>query len=394
MRFADCVHEMASMFELQATAKGLRFRFEAQGVLPEVVRADEKRVRQILINLLGNAIKFTAVGQVTFRVRHARELAWIDIEDTGPGLDPGEIERIFEPFARGSTVGASAPGAGLGLTIAGMLTSLMGGELSVTSTLGKGSVFHLKLFLPEVHGPAGRTDDARVPAPPPRARRAYAGERRRVLVVDNEEADRELLVSLLAPLGFEVRQASSGHDCLDLLAAGHRPHAILMDLAMPGIDGWETLRRARPLLSDCAPTAQVALAIVSANAFDKGLDNDVGIRAEDFILKPVRHSELLDWLERRLELVWIDPPPPEGPAPVDEVAPGLRVYPSAAALGTLGQAVQLGYFRGIMNALDTLEHEQPACAAFAAEVRDLARQFQFEAIAQILQKVPREPQPS
>ena len=190
-----------------------------------------------------------------------------------------------------------------------MLTDLMGGEMTVTSTPGRG------FGLPRQAVPARGAPATRQPAPGctgrcarRQPRRAYAGERRRILVVDNEEADRELLVTVLAPLGFELRQAASGHDCLDLLAAGYRPHAILMDLAMPGIDGWETLRRVRELAAAGAAPSDVQLAIVSANAFDKGLDNDVGIGTEDFILKPVRHAELLDWLERRLELVWIDAP--------------------------------------------------------------------------------------
>ncbi|MFS2055231.1 sensor histidine kinase, partial [Variovorax sp. CT11-76] len=123
MRFADTLRELADMFELQAAEKGLAFRFEAAGTLPEVVRADEKRVCQILINLLGNAIKFTAAGQVTLRLAYAREFAAVEIEDTGPGMTAAEIERIFEPFARGDSAGAAAaPGAGLGLTIAKMLT--------------------------------------------------------------------------------------------------------------------------------------------------------------------------------------------------------------------------------------------------------------------------------
>ncbi|HET6828722.1 MAG TPA: ATP-binding protein, partial [Ramlibacter sp.] len=151
MPFADFVHEMAGMFELQAAAKGLAFRFEVEGNLPEVVRADEKRVRQILINLLGNAIKFTTDGQVLFRIRHQREIAHIEIEDTGPGMSAEELGRIFEPFARGSSASHSAPGAGLGLTIAKMLTDLMGGQLSATSTPGQGSVFRVRLFLPEAH---------------------------------------------------------------------------------------------------------------------------------------------------------------------------------------------------------------------------------------------------
>ncbi|MES2939030.1 MAG: ATP-binding protein [Pseudomonadota bacterium] len=371
MRFADFVHEIAALFELQASGKGLAFRFDAEGTLPEVVRADEKRVRQILINLLGNAIKFTAQGQVVFRLRHAREMAHIEIEDTGPGLGAQELAQIFEPFARGNSAANTAPGAGLGLTIAKMLTDLMGGELSATSTPGRGSVFRVRLFLPEVRS-------AVLPqARPVRARRGYAGARRRILVVDNEEADRELLVQLLEPLGFELRSAASGHDALDLLAAGYRPDAILMDLAMPGIDGWETIRRARRL-----PQLEAAIAVVSANAFDKGLDNDAGIRPEDFILKPLRHAELLDWLERRLALAWSEEPAPAEPPAAQP--PTDWVWPADEALQPLRHAVQLGYYRGILNALDAIEAAAPACAGFAAAMRELARRFQFEAMAREL----------
>ncbi|KQO22071.1 ATPase [Acidovorax sp. Leaf76] len=434
MRFADGLHEMAALFELQAAAKGLAFVFDVQGVIPEVVRADDKRLRQILINLLGNAVKFTAQGTVTLRVRYAREMARIEVQDTGPGLTADEIERIFEPFARGGSSGSSgpsaAPGAGLGLTIARMLTVLMGGEMSVTSQPGVGSVFHVKLFLPEVHAEAlGKAATApgngRV-APLRKARVGYTGERRRILVVDNEEPDRELLVHLLEPLGFELRQAASGHDALDLLATGYRPHAIFMDLAMPGIDGWETLRRVRQMQAqDGRPSAErappdgaasagsvgadagpgsgplsrpkepIQCAIVSANAFDKALDNDVDIRPEDFIVKPVRHSELLDWLERRLALQWLH----EGdtavaaagttwPASTAGAAGQPLTYPDAATLAPLLQAVALGYYRGILNALDEIERSQPAHQAFVHTLRQMAREFQFDAMGQLLERAP------
>lgn len=369
MRFADAVHELAALFELQAAAKGLAFRFEAIGALPEVVRGDEKRVRQILINLLGNAIKFTAAGHVVFRVRHVREMAVVEVEDTGPGLSPQELAQVFEPFARGSGASHAAPGAGLGLTIARMLTDLMGGELGVTSTPGAGSTFRVRLFLPQASG--------ELPRPVARGpRHGYAGARRRILVVDNEEADRELLVALLEPLGFVLRTAASGHDALDLLAAGVRPDAILMDLAMPGIDGWETIRRIRRL-----PQVDAAIAVVSANAFDKGLENDAGIRPGDFILKPVRHEELLDWLEQRLGLQWLQEPAPPAPAPAAD-AP--LAWPREDLLAPLREAVQLGWYRGIRQQLDAIEAAQPECAGFAAHLRGLAGQFQFEAIARLL----------
>ena len=374
MRFADCVQEVADMFEPQARAKGLDFHFDGAGALPQVVRADEKRLRQILINLIGNAIKFTAQGSVTLRVRHRREMATLEIADTGPGMDAAELARIFEPFARGSTPGArGAPGAGLGLSIAEMLTGLMGGQLTADSVPGQGSTFKVRLFLPEVASHRALPRSA-APRPP---RRGYDGKRRDVLVVDNEEPDRELLVQLLTPLGFRLRTAASGHDCLDLLAAGYRPDAILMDLAMPGIDGWETIRRLR-----AAGHGGIAVAVVSANAFDKGLENDAGIAPQDFITKPLRHSELLDWLERRLAIAWraepeAAPPPPAAPA----VA---LVLPDAAAVQALREGAALGYYRGILNTLADIERKQPACAGFVEEMRALARQFRFEAIAERL----------
>ena len=388
MHFASLMQDIASLFELEAQAKGLAFHFEEDAALPAVVRADEKRVRQILINLLGNAIKFTTRGQVTFRIRYAREMAALEIEDTGPGLSAQEHERIFEPFTRANTAGATAPGAGLGLTIAKMLTDLMGGQLSVSSTLGVGSIFKVKLFLPEVRvtaGAVGALSLSGSSADRPRSssstpRHGYAGPRRRVLVVDNEEADRELLIDLLQPLGFELRTAASGHDCLDLLTTGYQPDVIFMDLAMPGIDGWETIRRLRAL-----GHTKAHLAIVSANAFDKGLDNDVDIGADDFILKPVRHSELLDWLTLRLSLNWLASPTLLA---VPTIAPQsvILVYPGRQALDALREMVSLGYYRGIINQLDAIEAADARYAPFVAEMRGLARQFQFEAMGQQLNR--------
>ena len=158
MRFADTVGAVAHLFELQAAEKGLGFQLDSGAGLPPVVRGDEQRLRQILINLLGNAIKFTSAGQVRLSVHYQREIATFEVADTGPGMTPEELQRVFEPFARARSASDAAPGAGLGLTIAGMLASLMGGELVAESTPGRGSRFRLKLFLPRL------PDDA-LPAP-------------------------------------------------------------------------------------------------------------------------------------------------------------------------------------------------------------------------------------
>jgi CheY-like chemotaxis protein len=247
--------------------------------------------------------------------------------------------------------------------------------MTVQSGTERGTLFRIRLFLPEVRAAIAERELPRL------QRIGYAGVRRSVLVVDNEEVDRELLVKVLAPLGFDVRCAASGHDCLALLD-GMKPDAILMDLAMPGIDGWETIRRMRAQGLSRAPVA-----IVSANAFDKGLDNDAGIAAADFVLKPVRKAELLDWLGRALALEWLHAPQPVVlPPALPPVHDSEFVYPGVERLNALGEMVDLGYFRGIVTQLDAIDAESPQCAAFVAHLRELARQFQLDAMSGVLRK--------
>ncbi len=386
MRLHDALRQIVQMFELQAAGKGLRFEHDTSGA-PALVKADERRLTQILINVLGNAVKFTQAGRVSFRALHVREMAVFEIEDTGPGIAASDLERIFEPFSRGDSAnGAPSPssaagGTGLGLTIAKMLTDLMGGEMTVSSRTAAegggtpGTLFRVRLFLPELQG---------VKAPQPLPLRAgYAGVRRRLLVVDNEEVDRMLLASRLQRVGFDVLQAGSGHAALALLS--ERTHeqaqalmpvdAILMDLAMPGIDGWETIRTLRRQRLSGAPVA-----IVSANAFDKGLDNDVGITPGDFITKPVRFDELLDWLGSHLHLQWLAsaPVPPPAPSPAD--AP----RPTRTQLLALREVVNLGYPRGVRRLLDQIEAERPECTRWLVPLRALAAGFQFERIPPLI----------
>ena len=373
--FPEFVQQIVAMFEFQARNKGIEFRYEPQGELPAQVRADERRLRQILINILGNAVKFTTRGVVVFRLRYQREMAHFEIEDSGPGIAEEELERIFEPFSRGRAahVGATG-GTGLGLTIARMLTDVMGGELKVESTLGQGSSFRIRLFLPQLAAAAqGGQGDARSRPI------GYVGVRRRILIVDNEKTDRELLVSVLEPLGFQLAQAASGQECLDLIPR-FRPHLIFMDLAMPGIDGWETIRRIHE-----GGTTDAEIAVISANAFEKGADNDVGLASENFITKPVRMDALLDWIGRHLDLEWVRAEtPPSQPAPA--LAPARLNYPPEAYLDALEEQIDLGYVRGILNKLGEIERLDVAHGEFVEVMRQLARQFQFDAMKEILRK--------
>lgn len=389
MRLRENLQQIVQLFELQAVGKGLRFEHHIDGA-PQLVRADERRLTQVLINVLGNAVKFTQAGRVSFRAAHVRDMAVFEIEDTGPGIAPADLERIFEPFSRGahaSAAGSASSGTGLGLTIAKMLTDLMGGEMTVSSrtadpampqaAAAAGTLFRIRLFLPELRG-------AHAPqAVPPRA--GYLGARRRILVVDNEEVDRTLLARRLQALGFEVLEASSGTAALGLLeeaAAGlggaSGVDAILMDLAMPGIDGWQTIRTLRAQRLSAAPVA-----IVSANAFDKGLDNDVGIGADDFITKPVRLEELLDWLGAQLALQWHAVPP----APLPDAVPLDAPRPSRQDLQALHEVARLGYPRGVQRLLDRIEHERPECIPWLAPLRTLAQNFQFDRMTAQIQDV-------
>ena len=363
--FKGFLAQIVGMFELQARNKGLEFNYQPEGELPAVVRADERRLRQILINVLGNAVKFTQRGGVAWRVRYQREMAVFEIEDTGPGIEPADIERIFEPFARGSTAQSSA-GTGLGLTISRMLTDVMGGEMKLDSRPGAGSRFTIRLFLPHLH--AAQVAPAQVLG----ERTGYLGARRRILVVDNERVDRELLVSLLVPLGFEIDQAASGTECLEV-APRFNPDLIFMDLAMPGIDGWETIRRLR---RDGLCRAHIA--IISANAFDKNLDNDVGIAPRDFITKPVRVADLLDWIGATLGLQWVVT---EARGARDPAAMNL---PAVEHLEALGELAGMGYLRGLLDKLNELDALDARYAEFVARLRPLARRFEFETIRGIV----------
>jgi CheY-like chemotaxis protein len=207
----------------------------------------------------------------------------------------------------------------------------------------------------------------------------YVGVRRRILIVDNEKTDREFLVSVLEPLGFQLEQAASGQECLDKIPR-FQPHLIFMDLAMPGIDGWETIR----LIHKNAMT-DAEIAVISANAFDKGADNDAGIDAEHFITKPVRVEELLDWIGQHLKLEWVTG---EAPPVASEVSapPAQLRYPPQNDLRTLDEQIQLGYVRGILTKLDELSRLDATYADFVDVMRQLARQFQFDAMRKILRK--------
>ncbi|MFT5642497.1 MAG: signal transduction histidine kinase/CheY-like chemotaxis protein [Janthinobacterium sp.] len=366
---SDFLDQISRMFAPLAAAKGLRFEFIESGRMPQVVRADHKRLRQILINLLGNAIKFTDTGAVTFRLHYVRDMAQFSIADTGIGISGSDIERIFHPFERSSSADLREDvGTGLGLTISSMLTHIMGGDLSVKSEPGNGSTFTLKLRLAEVATPHPQLQlDYPVSG--------YEGKRRRILIVDDQASQRKMLAGMLQPIGFDIVEADGGIACLIEMAA-RPPDLVLLDIAMPLMDGWAVSRAIRNQGNTTTP-----ILIVSANAFDMTSDRTEFPCHDGFIVKPVSMLELLSKVKQQLGLVWrgdatpLLPLPEPEPERVDQPA---STTPSRAALAILLELGALGHIKGILKNLAELERETPSCSAVTSELRDMATRFQLQ----------------
>ena len=356
----EFLDQIVQMVAPQAAQKGLGFHFVEAGRIPSAVHADEKRLRQILINLLANAVKFTDAGAVTLRVTYAREIAQFEVEDTGIGIAQEDIERIFLPFERSKSASVQQEvGTGLGLAISNMLVHIMGGELSVTSQAGKGSTFKLRMYLREVRQPLQTTTNAAQTT-------GYIGARKRVLIVDDQASQRVVLSELLAPLGFTLTEADSGAACLAAVAASP-PDILLMDIAMPGMDGWEVCR----LLRERGYT-DLPIIIISANVFDPTARQSESLYCNDFIAKPFMMKELLAKLKLHLGIEWIAAPKPEPTS-----AQTLRMIPPRATLAKLVELGDIGYVKGIVALLSDIENKNALYAPFCTELKTLVERFRL-----------------
>ncbi|MFP5460356.1 MAG: ATP-binding protein [Gammaproteobacteria bacterium] len=386
----ELLEDVVRMVRPAAHGKGLDFAYETSGRVPAYVQADAKRLRQILLNLLGNAVRFTASGRVTLRVDARRAVIRFEVEDTGIGIEPQDLERIFLPFERGSAGRRNTePGTGLGLTITHLLTELMGGELSVRSKPGSGSTFSVRLYLRELTQSSLKS----LPRPPRhRPIGGYAGPRRTLLVVDDQPIQRQLLAGLLVPLGFTLRESASGSECLESIREA-RPDAILMDISMDDLDGWETARRVR-----ATGMTDLPIIMVSADVFENRPENLEASGAQAFVAKPVIESELLDALGRLLRLEWIsedgaDALPVTDASPAAElVTPEELARIPAEALAMLRRFALSGQPRALREALERLASEQPELAATCARWHRLVDAFDFDALAAQL-RMPDDPEP-
>ncbi len=333
-----------------------------------MVHTDENRLRQILINLLSNAIKFTDAGKVTFGVGYGHQVAEFTIEDTGVGIHKSDLTQIFQPFERARTARAKATlGTGLGLTITSLLTTVMGGDISVRSEVGKGSTFRVKLLLSDVPRPRiASTMEDRV--------RGYLGPRQTILVVDDNEIQRELVRDLLAPLGFDVVCAPSGRDCL-LIAEQNRPNLVLLDIAMPEMDGWEVAQSIRRHTRE-----RIAIVMLSANPIDPNHMLDAGRLYDDCVMKPIDLRQLLKKIHALLNIEWTYEPaaPPRAAASSDLIAPPHDDLDELISLG------EIGHIRRILDKLREIETRSPECGDFVARIRTIVDTFDLRGYAAAL----------
>jgi len=364
IRIADFLDELVDMFRLQASAKGIEFRYVRAARLPAVVQSDENRLRQILINLLSNAIKFTDAGHVTFQVSYRHEVADFTIEDTGVGIHKSDLERIFQPFERARTARAKATiGTGLGLTITSLLTKIMGGDITVRSEVDKGSTFRVKLFLSEMSRPRiASTREDRV--------RGYVGPPQTILVVDDNEIQRDLVRELLAPLGFKVVIAATGRECL-LLAKQHNPNLILLDIAMPEMDGWQVAQRLRR-----EPGERAAIIILSANAIDPHHMLEAERLYEETLMKPIDLRQLLKKIHALLNIEWIYDAEAE-PASVPAVLSSCSL-PAGGDIDELIRLGEIGHVSRILEKLSEIESGAPECRDFITQMRSMVNAFDFK----------------
>ena len=380
----EFLDQLVSMFRLQASAKGIAFRFEAAGTLPACVYTDENRLRQILINLLSNAVKFTDAGHVAMRVGYRNQVAVFEIEDTGIGIPAGDLGGIFQPFERSALAVARAKaGTGLGLTITRTLAETMGGDISVVSEVGSGSTFKVRLMLADVAKPRhARPAENRV--------RGYAGARLTVMVVDDDPVHRSLVCELLEPIGFDVVTAAGGAACL-ALADELRPRLVLLDVSMPGMNGWEVARRLRGMPGD-----RPAIAMLSALAMDHERAPGGDGLHDAYLSKPINLQHLLDTIRSLLAVEWIvedggaaapEPLEPDGAAQAAEDAAAAIPRGDVDTLIRLGE---IGHVRGIATALDGLERRVPASAAYVARLRAAADAFDYRFYLGLLKALRRE----
>jgi signal transduction histidine kinase/ActR/RegA family two-component response regulator len=381
----DFLREVADIARLRANQAGLGFSYETRNRLPPIVTVDQRKLRQVLLNLLANAVKFTADGSVRFRagaqtLPNERFKLTFEVEDTGVGIAQEEIARIFEPFHQVKQMQRVIEGTGLGLAICRKLVELLGGTLDVRSEVGRGTTFAVAVDV-------GTAKVApKLNAVAPLRVTGYRGARHRILVADDKADNRQILGRFLRSLGFEVTEAEDGMQAIDL-ALRTQPELIFMDLVMPNKDGFEAIREIRRASEVFGDVPIVAL---SASAFDTTRAQSIAAGCAAFLTKPVRLDEIVAVIGQVLNVEWVHDNIPRGESPpADTILGELKRLP----LHTVRELYELAMMGDVHMLNDKLDAMRgvAAFARVADKIDVLVRNYDMKQLRALLLPLTEEP---
>ncbi len=415
LHFPSFVQGVVEICQIKAEQKGINFSYQSDPNLPLGVEADEKILRQVLMNLLSNAVKFTETGSVRLIVenhdvetrravetRHALSLRRIRfaVEDSGIGMNPEDVNKIFMPFEQVGSVKKQSEGTGLGLAISQKMVEMMGGELKVESKLNQGSTFWFEIELKETSSWQETNRLAAVgkiigfKRGSPRRLQAQGqvslkGARRKILVVDDRWENTSVVVNLLEPIGFETMEAENGSEGI-AKAIEWQPDVVITDLAMPVMDGHEMLARLRTS-SEISP--DLIVIVSSANVFESDRQKSLEAGANDFLPKPVQQEVLLQLLQKHLNLEWIyeqgESITEPGKASEDlalAVQDGEIIPPSTEEVNILLDLSRKGLINDLLKEIDRIEELDPQFRPFTQTLRDLAKGFRLRQIKSFIEQ--------
>ncbi|WP_051319693.1 MULTISPECIES: hybrid sensor histidine kinase/response regulator [Planktothrix] len=380
--FPAFLEGVVEMCNIKAEQKKIKFNYRPQEGLPIGIKADEKRLRQVLINLLGNAIKFTDQGSVTFSIQAIfipkSSICRLNfqIKDTGIGMSSEQLSRIFMPFEQVGEIKRNTEGTGLGLAISQQIVSLMGSQLQVQSQEGEGSIFWFDVELSEAKEWANTSRNIQKGNVT-----GYQGEQKTILITDDNLANRSVIINLLEPIGFKVIEANNGQEGLQQ-AIAILPDLIITDLVMPVMDGFKfiNLLRQSPKLKDIMVIAS------SASVFDSDQHRSLNAGADGFLPKPISADLLLDLLQVHLKLEWIyissDPLVKNLNQSVDTQPENPKI--PVEILSRLYELAQEGDVDGILAEVALVETSHPVYSAFTQQVIQLTENFQLKKLRELL----------
>lgn len=382
VHFPSFLQNIVEVCRVRAEQKNIELRYEIMGALPEGLKLDEKCLRQVLLNLIGNAIKFTDMGNVVVQVEPlslSAETAKLrfSVVDTGIGIAEDEIEHLFEAFEQVGEQERKNQGTGLGLTISQQMIQLMGGHIEVESHAGLGSRFFFEIELPLTQFWSQAVDGSGLKI------LGYEGEQQTILVVDDRWENRDVLSNLLEPLGFSIHHATNGQIALEMMKQ-QIPDLVIVDLSMPVMDGFELLEQMR----NAAQYKQIPILVSSASVSPKDQRMSLAAGSNGFLAKPLQMQELFDALMQNLPIQWVyEEDGGQSQGKVDWAEMENVVKPPIEMLQPLLASIQVGRVKAFCQAIRQCCQHEAQYLDFFAPLLQLAQQFELERIETILEQV-------